>query len=173
MSDNIICCELYPSVFNKRIYELHCECFPENNHVFEKHINMIVDMCNNTLSKVLIDKKNNLVIGYILFLVGYTYSEDGYSYLPNDSNIILFNIGIKREYQNKKIGSIFLKQIIDREIKKMNNKNYSIELIVREDNNRAKRVYKKLNFVQKRIIPNHFKNININGLLYSLRLNNK
>jgi ribosomal protein S18 acetylase RimI-like enzyme len=55
----------------------------------------------------------------------------------------------------------------------MNNKNYSIELIVREDNNRAKRVYKKLNFVQKRIIPNHFKNINVNGLLYSLRLNNK
>jgi ribosomal protein S18 acetylase RimI-like enzyme len=154
--------------YNKVIYDIHSECFPENNHVLQNHIDMIINACKNSISKVVLNDKKE-VIGYILFLIGYHYSEDGYSYLIDNKNIILFNIGFRKEYQNKKLGTSLLNQIINEEIKSVKNSNVkTVQLIVRQNNERAKRVYKKLGFVQTDILKNHFKNINIDGLLLQL-----
>ncbi len=149
--------------FNTSIFEIHNECFPENNHVQQTHIDTIINMCTNQFSKLLINKDNKELIGYILILVGGRYTEDGYSSIADEKYCILFNIGIKKEYQNKKIGFTYLKKVMD-EIRFYN---FNTQLIVREDNLRAQRVYKKLNFIQERVIENHFQNININGLVYT------
>ena len=77
--------------------------------------------------------------------------------------IELFNIFVKNEYRNRKIGTFMLKYLIDFA---RNNNIYNITLEVDENNIYAIKLYEKCGFIKKAIRKNYYNNSD--GILMEL-----
>lgn len=109
-----------------------------------------------------IDSNNYVIYGLLdnNKLIGYIY----YSKSIDEGEI--YQLGIKKEYQNNKLGELLLNKSL-LELKKEGIKNIFLE--VRDNNNPAISLYKKIGFNQIYIRKKYYDN-NIDALIYKKEL---
>lgn len=105
-----------------------------------------------------IDHDNYVIYGLLddEKLIGYIY------YLKSLDEGEIYQLGIKKEYQNNKLGELLLSKSL-LELKKEGIKNIFLE--VRDNNNQAINLYKKVGFKQISIRKKYYDN-NIDALIY-------
>jgi ribosomal-protein-alanine N-acetyltransferase len=104
--------------------------------------------------KGLICKKDNLMIGFIIFS-------------PISSEAHILSISVRNEMQSKGIGTLLLKSMLD-QCKVMNYKKIFLE--VRVSNEKAINFYEKFGFSKDAIRNNYYTNNSEDALLMSLSI---
>ncbi len=126
----------------------------ENSFSFVYYKNSLVDaLSKNPFKNFLIYLDNDKIVG----LIEYDFIYD---------RIEICNFNVLDEYQNRHIGSLLLKEVIN--ISKNNNV-VNISLEVKKNNDKAIGIYKKFGFVEKAIRKNYYDGID--GILMVLELN--
>lgn len=123
----------------EKMYQIHCEEMPENDKMSKS---CFYDEFERDTRKYFVALLGDEVVGYI-----------GVFDIIDDYNII--GIAVKKEYQNKKIGTQLIDKVID-EARKNGVKTLSLE--VDSLNNKAVEFYKKKGFVVTNIRKNYYKN---------------
>ena len=144
--DNMTCDDIDLS------YEIEEEAFQSERFSKEYFIEIVENKNLYYLSYVI--KEDNIIIGFILIRV-------------IDRIADILQICIKKHFQNKNYGDLFLKDIIH----KLKNKNVDkIMLEVREENIPAIKLYNKNGFVIISKRNNYYKNPSSNALIMNLDL---
>lgn len=119
------------------ISKLEKDLFLKNAWSFEQ----IRNEFKNKFSKILVIKKNNKILGYLIFR-------------KILDEIEILRIGIIKEYQNKKIGTYFLQKFIETFCYNKNINKIFLEVSV--SNKIAYNLYKKLGFKDLSIRKNYY-----------------